>query len=371
MNSAMSPPIPVHGGQLRSIARQFRVAEETLLDFSASIVPFALPGDVLEALRDSSMDSKFLATYPDLEQTDLKSAIAAYLSVPAESIAVGNGMMPLLAAAMDALRIRRCLVVEPCFSGYAKCLRAAQVESISLTLAPYELLELPRARILAEVTRTGCDALLLANPQSPSGILTDPVSLQELWLQCRAQGVTLLLDEAFIDFEPDSSLRRLAAVETNVVVLRSLTKFFPMPAMRVAACVTNSAMTAAIAQAMPEWPITSLASIAAIAVLQCTDYRRMILQTIPQLREALVHSLDAMKIRTFPSRANYLLLQFESEKQGLTIWEELIRRHGIVVRSCQNFRGLDGSYVRISIRTQKENDVLVRALGSMLQNRKF
>lgn len=367
MKAACTVALPLHGGQLHAIARQFNVDEDRLIDFSASISPYPPPEQVLERLRSSANDVAFLSAYPDLEYDDLRAAISAYASIPVEAIVVGNGMMPILDAALLALRIRRCLVVQPCFTGYTRSLETARVEAVPFALRPEEGFQLSSEQIFSAFERHGCDAILLANPHSPSGGLAPPAVLRDLSKRAAFVGATVLLDEAFIDFEPESSLCSFASRQNNLIVFRSLTKFFAIPAMRVAYAAAGSGMARVVSNAIQEWPIGSLASVAAIELMACAGHHRFVRHSNATHREALSLSLRELGVAIFPSQANYLLAHLSEESVGLAVWQSLIRDHGMVLRCCQNFLTLDASYLRLSVRLKKDNEALVKAMEAVLQ----
>ncbi|HEV2272833.1 MAG TPA: aminotransferase class I/II-fold pyridoxal phosphate-dependent enzyme [Acidobacteriaceae bacterium] len=361
------PSLPAHGGQLRSIARQFHVREDTLIDFSASISPYPPPQQVLTRLLRKAADAKFLSAYPDLDYEDLKAAISIYAGVPSEAVCVGNGVMPILDAVLRALDIRRCLVVQPCFGGYARSLGASRTEAVAFPLQPEQGFALPLDPLLCSLVEHRCDAVLLANPHSPSGIAAAPELLRSLCRQAAALKVRVLLDEAFIDYEPESSLCFFAASRPGTIVFRSLTKFFAIPALRVAYAVTNPEAVETIGRCVAEWPIGSLASAAAIELLACEGDHRSVRENNAREREALLHSLQKLGIAAYPSRANYLLIRLRSDAAGLALWRSLIVEHGIVSRCCRNFEGLDARYLRFSIRTREDNDRLLHGLQFSLR----
>ena len=360
------PALPAHGGQLRSIARQFQVREGTLIDFSASISPYPPSQQVLTSLSCMARDVKLLSAYPDLDYEDLKAAISIYAGVPSEAVCVGNGVMPILDAVLRALDIRRCLVVQPCFGGYARSLAASRTEAVAFPLQPEQGFALPLDPLLCSLVEHRCDAVLLANPHSPSGVAAAPEFLRSLCRQAASLKVRVLLDEAFIDYEPESSLCSFAASHPGMVVFRSLTKFFAIPALRVAYAVTNTEAAEAIGRSTAEWPIGSLASAAAIELLACVEDHRSVRENNAREREALLYSLQKLGIAAYPSRANYLLTRLHSDAAGLALWRALIVEHGIVSRCCRNFAGLDARYLRFSIRTREDNGKLLHGLQCCL-----
>ena len=98
--------LPAHGGQLRELAAEFGVPEASLLDFSASIHPLPPSDALVSTLCDAIRARKTLTTYPDIHYSALKQAVAEYAHVDVPAVAIGNGVMPLLAAAVGALGLR-------------------------------------------------------------------------------------------------------------------------------------------------------------------------------------------------------------------------------------------------------------------------
>src|ERR1700730_8071301 len=91
---------PAHGGQLRQIAARYGIPVEQLLDFSANINPAGPPSSVLAAIRNALENPSTLTKYPDLDLIESKQAIAKYTGVEPENIAIANGFVPLLEAAL-------------------------------------------------------------------------------------------------------------------------------------------------------------------------------------------------------------------------------------------------------------------------------
>ena len=218
------------------------------------------------------------------------------------------------------------------------------------------------AKMVASLKASGAQAVLLANPQSPSGRLMPAEELLRLHQDASAMGATTIVDEAFIDYAPEDSLSQWAAKSPGLIVLRSLTKFFAMPGLRVAYAVCCSTTRVAIESRIPAWPVGSIAAEAARIVLQD---RPSILQTRAANateRSWLAEQLQALGFRVFPAAANYLLIKIDASGNGHEFWRHLIVEHRIVLRSCAHFEGLDEHYFRIGVRTRPQNELLVSAL---------
>jgi threonine-phosphate decarboxylase len=361
--------IPAHGGQLREIAAKFGVPETLLIDFSASINPLPPSDALVDALCNQIKARTVLTTYPDTNYVALKQAIGEYAQVDPSAVAISNGVMPLLDAALRALGLRKCLVPVPSFTEYRRVLRACGTECCILTGKGEEEFAIKAGRIISELNAMKPQAILLANPQSPSGRL---VSERELLQLCEAAfdlGVTTIVDEAFIDYVPEQSLSQRAAQSRGLVVLRSLTKFFSIPGLRVAYAVARPDVRAAIESCIPAWPVSSIAAEAARLALEDSTSIAEARGINERERNWLADALKSLGLEVFSSKANFLLVRIAEAREGDELWRRLIVEHRVVIRSCANFEGMDERYFRIGVRTNPENRMLVRALAEELHSK--
>jgi threonine-phosphate decarboxylase len=359
-------PLPTHGGQLRQIARQYGVAMEQLLDFSANINPAGPPPSVLSALQRSLATPATLATYPDLELTELKSVIASRAKVRHDNICVANGFAPLLEAALRSLRVERCLLPMPCFSEYRRTLENANVAVLPHFLAPKNGFQYEPDAIVQALRDHCCDAILLANPQNPSGALLEAEAMRKLIKASMHCNITVLLDEAFIDYCPSNSLTRETAEHSKLIVFRSVTKFFAIPGLRVAYAVGSSTVAKNLNRSLVPWPVTSFASDAVCAALEDDMYAKESRSENERRRAWLEESLGSLGIVTYRSCANFLLLRFPAEVDVRLLWERMVVEQWVVLRSCENFEGLAPGHLRVAVRSEPENERLIRGLEQVL-----
>jgi len=365
MNSLPHDPPPSHGGQLRQIATRYGIASEQLIDFSANINPFGPPLSMLSAIRQAMDNLSTLATYPDLELVSLKQAIAKYTGAQPENVAVANGFVPLLEAALRSLKIERCLLPVPSFGEYRRTLENAAVVVIPWRLSHDEGFAYEIVEILQALLDHSCDAILLANPQNPSGVVLEAGKMQRLIEIAAHHRITVLLDEAFIDYCPVDSLTRQSIERGNVIVFRSITKFFAAPGLRVAYAVSNPSITETVNRFVAPWPITGFASDAVCAALQDETYADESRLANERRRLWLERELAALKIATYRSSANFLLLQFPVVDVNL-LRERMIIEEQIVLRSCLNFEGLAPGHLRVAVRSQPDNERLMCGLNRVL-----
>lgn len=359
--------IPPHGGQLRELAAQYHVEEASLLDFSASINPQPPSDAWVEALCESLRARKVITAYPDIEYLELRKALAQYAGVGVASIVIGNGVMPLLAAAIRALRIRSCVVLAPAFAEYRRTLVACDVDCHPLMLREDDGFRLDRERVLVQLKLTGAQALLLANPHSPSGSLIPAAELHQLQEAAASYGVITIVDEAFIDYLPEQTLSSVAAETRDLIVLRSVTKFFSMPGLRVAYGIAHPETRTITEMSIPLWPVDSIAAEGARLAVEDRKGAVVARESNAGERDWLANRLRALGVTVFPSAANYLLVKLNGIQDGLRFWRRLVVEHRIVIRSCANFDGLSQHYFRIGVRTRSENQCLLNAIAQMLR----
>jgi threonine-phosphate decarboxylase len=352
------PSRPIHGGQLRAIAERFGVVESKLLDFSANINPDGPPSAVLSTLRASLEDISTITSYPDLEQIDLKRSIARYAGVASQNVAVSNGFVPLLEAALRALPIKSCLVPVPAFVEYRNALERARIEVIPHVLSPEDEFSYDPDRLVSGRH----DAILLANPQNPSGVACPRDVVEKIVGNAAERNVYILLDEAFIDYAPELSVTDLVELFPNLIVFRSVTKFHGMPGLRVAYAVANVSTTRALSESLPPWPITTLASLAVKAGLEDEAYASQTRALNEQRRALLQAGIDALGVHTYPSAANFLLMRLPEFIDAEAFWLRILREHHIVLRSCFNYEALSAGHLRTAVRGEEDNCRLIQAM---------
>ena len=360
-----SSPV-AHGGQLRQIASRFGIPAERLLDFSANINPAGPPAAALEAMRLALDDPTTLTTYPDLELTELKQTISTCVGAASENIAVANGFAPLLDAALRSFKIKRCLLPVPSFSEYRRGLENAGVATIPFHLSQKDEFEYEMDVIRGSLLDRACDAILLANPQNPSGVTCDAEKMRQLIEMAARHSITVLLDEAFIDYCSTASLTSFAIGHANLIVFRSVTKFFAIPGLRVAYAVAEPSKIQAMNRYIAPWPVASIASVAVCAALKDRAYAEESRLTNDRCRFWLAEQLAQLQIATYPSRANFLLLRFPPEVNVSALWERMIVDEQIVLRSCTNSEGLAAGHLRMAVRSDRENERLIRGLQRVL-----
>jgi threonine-phosphate decarboxylase len=351
-----------HGGNVFSVARSLGLKPEEVADFSASINPLGIAPSVKEALR-SSFDS--FTHYPDTDAVELAAALSAFHGLDPGCVCVANGSTELIYLLPRFLKGKKALIIAPAFSEYAKALDRAgwEVAWLELDHGNGFALSIPA---LEERLSEGYDALFLCNPGNPTGKLLPLGTITVIHSLCRAAGTFLVLDEAFIDFCEGESAKQLLTRDGGGVVLRSMTKFFAIPGLRLGYALGSAEIIAGLAAERQPWSVNTPAQVAGLAAIADSDYRQRSLEAIAGERAWLAEQLAALPgLTVFPSAVNYLLGRVDRGPTATALRERLLAR-AVLIRDCGNFRGLDNRFFRIAVRGERENRLLVTELAVVL-----
>jgi threonine-phosphate decarboxylase len=350
-----------HGGNIFAIARSLGVNPEKILDFSASINPLGMAPAVREAII-ASFDK--LLHYPDKGASELKEKLAAYHGVDPGEVAVANGSTELIHLMPQVAKGKKGLIVAPAFAEYAFSLQRGgwEIDYFTLPSSDRFTLSLPALR---EKLREQYDLLFICNPANPTGSLVSRGEIEQVVELCRQSGTFLVLDEAFMDFCEEESAKQLIRRTPRAVLLRSMTKFFAIPGLRLGYAIGRPETVAAISSLQDPWSVNTAAQVAGIASLSDPGYVERTRSYIENERSSLADGLESLEfLRVFPSRANYLLAEIVTGFGAAELRTRLMRK-GILIRDCGNFHGLDGRFFRMAVKLREENEVLLDELRGM------
>ncbi|MCM1253354.1 MAG: aminotransferase class I/II-fold pyridoxal phosphate-dependent enzyme [Clostridium sp.] len=326
------------------------------IDFSININPLGTPKAVKAAMYEAV---EMCGGYPDMEAEKLKKAVSRMLAVPEQYLLFGNGASELFMAVTHGLKPQKTVIPVPSFYGYEYAAEAAESEIIY-----YEMKEKNHFCITSDFCETltkDTDLVFLANPNNPTGMLIEKDELLKLLYHCREKEIYVVLDESFIEFT-GSGFSMLSEINEfdNLILVRSFTKIFSIPGARLGYLVCkNPALLARIAGQLPEWNLSCFAQAAGCA---CVIQNEFILHTkrfVEQEKKLLADGLRKQGFTVFSSAANFLLIYGE---EGL--YDKLLQK-GVLIRNCENFRGLRKGFYRIAVKSRGENEILLKAIESL------
>jgi len=361
----------LHGGDVYAAARELGLDPRAILDFSASINPLGPSPRVWKAIADAN---PLLSHYPDPDCWALRQALAMCWQIDPEHIVVGNGSTELIDAIPRALGINRLLVVHPTFSEYAAAVTRAGGEARALYADRRDQYAIPIDR-LCHVMGTGqsegvsIDGVVLCNPNSPTGQACSAEDVVRVAKAARRRNLWLIIDEAFADYCSERSVLSQAASWSHVVVLRSMTKFYALPGLRVGYAVAARATVRRLQRQLPPWSVNMMGQVAALTALNDRAHAEKSVQFMTKERPKLAASLATLPgCVTLPTCANYFWIELPRNWRASAVAEQLWRE-GLLIRDCSSVPGAHAWAIRLAVRTQRENDRLVQALSQVLRRK--
>ena len=360
-----------HGGDIYAAARELRRGVDRLIDFSASINPLGPSSKVWRALSKARV---VLQHYPDPACLDLRHVLALRWRCSIEEIVVGNGSTELIHVLPSALDLRHLLIVGPTFSEYtsAMALVGGRVTTVCAERGQGYCPPLERvASLLSQkhAKRRDIDAVLLCNPNSPTGQACDAKAVMELARLAQRRHVWLIVDETFADYCQERSILLQRSSFSRVVILRSLTKFYGLPGLRVGYAVSTPTVIEKLSAHIPPWSVNAMGQVAAMTALNDAAYVVKSVSFMRNERARFTTRLAQLPgCAVFPSQANFLFVELPCQWPAAAMTARL-RQDGLLIRDCSSIPGLNSHSIRVAVRTRRENHRLVTALSQLLGHR--
>ena len=353
-----------HGGRVYEAARRWGIEPHQVLDFSANINPLGPPQGVLSAI-ENAVTPISLRVYPDGH--NFVSAIADKYRLMPDEIVVGSGTASLIFAVMHALSPRRVLILEPAFVEYARAAAAVNAQKTTELLTEERGFTPDFASLVRAVNERQFDLVILNSPHNPTGALYPRDALLSLIQATEEHNAAMLLDEAFIDYASQGSLVSLAATKPHLIVLRSLTKFYAMPGLRVGYAVSNAKLAARIESQIDPWSVSTVALEAGCAALDEDEFGTESYRINAIAREEFAGALRSLGLHVFPAAANFMLAKLpRGSGADLQSWLESER---ILIRCCDSFDGLGEAFIRMAVRSSSDNLRLVSLIEKWLRRK--
>jgi histidinol-phosphate aminotransferase len=329
--------------------------EGTVVKLNTNENPYGPSPQVIAALSAAIGDG--LRLYPDPEATRLRDALARRHGLEREEIFVGNGSDEVLAHGFQALLRHDAPLLFPdiTYSFYPTYCRLYGVE--------YREVPLDSAmRIRVTDYRQACGAIILPNPNAPTGIALPRTEVEALVAEHPDQVV--VLDEAYVDFGGESAIP-LVRSYPNLLVIQTFSKSRSLAGLRVGFAIGQRPLIEALERvkdSFNSYPLDRLALAGAAAAIEDEAWFEQTRDRIVASRERLAAALLGLGFEVVPSAANFLFVRHPG-RSGTTLAADL-RSGGILVRHFSRDRIAD--FLRISIGTDADNDRLVDALRRLL-----
>ncbi|MEW6620552.1 MAG: threonine-phosphate decarboxylase CobD [bacterium] len=342
-----------HGGNI------YRFGKD-VIDFSANINPCGFSSQVKKTIY-KNLDK--IIHYPDTEAKITTQKIARFWQIKEDNILVGNGSVELIYLIALTYKPKTAIIPQPTFCEYERALK-----TVNSNIRFDQLQEKEGFRLnLSSLSEA--EILFVCNPNNPTGnlVLKNRQQIEKLTIN-----KLVVVDESFMDFLADEKKHTLiyeAVKSRQIIVLRTFTKFFGIPGLRIGYLVAHPETVSTLKEYQMPWNTNLLAQLATEVILDDSAFIKKTYQLIEKEREFLFNELTKIKgLFPYPSVTNFLLIRIEKDSvTSSNLVNDLIKK-GILVRDCSNFRYLDNKYIRCAIREHKDNIKLIEALKEIFPN---
>ncbi|CAG7840885.1 pyridoxal phosphate-dependent aminotransferase [Clostridium haemolyticum] len=345
-----------HGGDIYSI-------KNNVLDFSSNINPLGVPESFKKALTENIND---FIRYPDIKYTELKNTIKDYIGIDdIDKIVQGNGAVEIIYKAIGAVKCNKVYIVSPTFSEYRRAVELNNLECEEIDVFDEEYSSIDIEKLLNKVQENSL--VIVCNPNNPTGSLIKREVMIELVEKLKDIKSSLIIDEAFIEFTPNSdenSMIPLVLNYNNLIIVRAATKFFGMPGIRLGYGVTeNIEYMNNIKEKLEPWNINTAAVIAGNTVFKDTEYIKKSKEWIAKEREFLYGELNKFQeLKIYKSNANFHLLKINKSSINAYKLKDMLVKEGILIRVPKGFYNLSDLHFRLAIKDRTSNEILISKL---------
>jgi histidinol-phosphate aminotransferase len=328
--------------------------QDGLIKLNTNENPYPPSPQVLAAI---SAAADRLRLYPDPRATSLRETIAAYYNVAPEEVFAGNGSDEVLAHTFLGLLKHDAPLLFPDIT-YSFFPVWCQLYGIDHEQVPLDA----AMRVQIADYRRPCSAIILPNPNAPTGIGLARAAIEQLVIEHRDQLV--MIDEAYVDFGGESAVP-LVKRHDNLLVVQTLSKSRALAGLRVGFAIGQRPLIEALERvkdSFNSYPLGMLAQAGAVAAIKDEAWFDETRGRIMASRDALTRGLTGLGFEVLPSVANFVFARHPAFS-GADLAARL-RRHGVIVRHFGKPRIAD--FLRITIGTEEQCARLIELAAGLV-----
>ena len=344
-----------------------RIEQYDTVLYNANLNPMGVPESVKKALSEN-LDS--IIRYPNDYYGNLKKAISEYAGCDEEHLVLGSGSSDLIRLYCALIAPKKALLPIPSFSEYENVLSIYGCEIDYYEYKEENDFKFELADFVANLN-SSYDMVILGNPNNPTSQIISREDMETLAEVCKELDIFLLIDEMYMDFvENHDKLTSMPLVKdySNIAVMRSISKFFAVPGLRLSYAVMNNAEYKEVIK-ITSTP-NSISSLTAVACTELFKDKSYISQSLSQIyteRNLIYSAMSTNKsVKLYKPFANYMLVKILKDDLSASQIAAHCNLKGIVIRNCENIRGLNDKYIRFCFMKPEQNDLLVNTILELL-----
>lgn len=317
-----------------------------------------MPPSVKSAIKKRVDEMEY---YPDTDSLSLLSSLKKYTGLSDSHIVVGNGAIEILYNFCTAfLSKKRVLIPTPTFSEYES---ASKLADCKFTFFKTMNLSEDVDSFISHIPKNGC--VFVCNPNNPTGTILSKTQLRKIISAAKNRSSFVFVDECFIELVPESnqSIIKLVKKYDNLFVLRSLTKSYGLAGIRIGYGVGSKSVIDVLKKIKIPWSVNALAQEAGILAVKNKSHLTKSNSIIKKESNFLKNKIAKISgFECHDSSTNFILIKTKDDSTKI---QKKLLKHKILIRDCKNFRGLDNHYIRIAVKSHKDNLKLVNAMEAV------
>jgi histidinol-phosphate aminotransferase len=297
-----------------------------------------------------------ISVYPPPGYVELKDAIARYAGVSAERVIVGNGSDDLLNTLVRYIVVPgdQAIIPIPTYSyyeiiveaGHGACVYVQRSDDFSIDVEG-----------VIEAVTNKTKLIFICAPNNPTGNAIKKEALRRL---LRSTEALVVLDEAYAEFASQSHIELVHHFD-NLMVSRTFSKAFGLAGLRLGYAVVTEGLARLYERRMLPFPVNQLAVKGGIAALSDRDFLE---KTVSMVAHGRKYLCDKLPFKTYSTEANFVFVD-TAPHTSREVLEYLLSK-GIIVRSCETFRGCSNTHIRITIGQPWQNAMLLGAINELV-----
>lgn len=329
---------PDHG------ANPTNLYSKALIEMPQAYIDFSTNTNILESAVDTCLNQEMIAKYPDPECKELINILCDKIGYKHDEVLITNGANEAIYIIASLAVGKTVAIMQPTYPEYKKALDAYDVTVINVNT-------------IEQANDVDADIMFICNPNNPTGELLD---LNTVGL-FKGQ---IVIDESYIDFVDDDCLGSVKKSWyydnlERLIVLRSFTKIYSMAGLRGGYVISSPLTISTIKRRQPTWSVNSVTQAHLINLINNDDALIQKTKTyIKNEKKYMVDHIEKMGYEVRNSSVNFFLIEVEDDTNIITF----LLQKGIIVRHTRNHIGLDGRYIRVSVKKRHQNNKLISAL---------
>jgi threonine-phosphate decarboxylase len=351
-----------HGSDIEIIAKKYDMSVDSIIPYASNVNPMGMSPMAKQALIDNV---EAISSYPERDYATLREQISQYTKAAPENMILGSGTSDLIRLTFETVKPQRTMIIGPTYGEYSRMAAIAGSEVEKYMLQNLDDFEIDVDMFIKNLNDS-IDMLILCNPNNPTGKLISKGQLDTILDACLKHNIFVVVDEAYIEFVKDTELVTAISLTKkydNLIVFRSVSKFFATPGIRFGYAITsNSDFLEAAGNSANPWNVNTFACVAGVMFTD-EHYINLTKSLIQTERNLITSAMSSRKsIKVFKPSANFILIKLLKEDQTAAEVFDYCLKKGLMIRDCSDYEGLGNKFVRFCFLKPEQNDLMVNTI---------